>query len=139
MDDREKQGKEASHLDRLNELIKDMTEDEQQSLLKELEGRQDTKREHSRKSFLTVVDYAIQDAAYKDFIQNISIGGVFIQTSTPFAIGQEVSLTFPLSHSQKHLKIVGEVVRNSEQGIGVKFKVTSQDQEDTIKTLLETL
>jgi len=55
----------------------------------------------------------------------------------PFSVGQEVSLTFPLPNSQKHIKITGEVVRTSPQGIGVKFKMADWDQEMVIKSLLE--
>ena len=125
---------------RLIELIKKMPEEEQRALLKELEERLfEGKREHERKPFLMAVDYSTQDHVYKDFIQNISAGGVFIQTHMPFSVGQEVSLTFPLPNYQKHIKIIGEVVRSSPQGVGVKFKMADQDQKAIIKSLLESI
>jgi len=124
--------------DRLFELIMRMPEDEQQKLLKDLEGKLlKGKRKHYRKPYFMVVDYATQDRAYKDFIQNISAGGVFIETQMPFSAGQEVSLTFPLPDYQKYIKISGEVVWTSVQGIGVTFKMVSQDQDAMIKSLLE--
>jgi len=55
----------------------------------------------------------------------------------PFSVGQEVSLSFPLPNYQKYIRIAGEVVRTSPQGIGVKFKMVNQDQETMIKSLLE--
>ncbi|NVM26766.1 MAG: PilZ domain-containing protein, partial [Desulfobacterales bacterium] len=57
----------------------------------------------------------------------------------PFTPGQEVSLTFPLPDYQKHIKIIGEIVRVTQQGIGVKFKTVNQDQEVMIESLLKRL
>jgi uncharacterized protein (TIGR02266 family) len=125
---------------RLIELIKNMPEDEQRALLKDLEEKPfEGRRKHARKSFLMAVDYSTQDHVYKDFIQDISTGGVFIQTHMPFSVGQEVSLTFPLPNYQKHIKIVGEVVRSNPQGVGVKFKMADKDQAAMITSLLESI
>ncbi|MFC1884456.1 PilZ domain-containing protein [Thermodesulfobacteriota bacterium] len=127
---------------KLISMILQMPYDDQWALLNELEERvpQKTakgKRGHQRKPFLTVVDYASPDRSYKDFIQNISPGGVFIETGIPFSVGQEISLAFPLPKSQKHIKIAGEVVHVEKEGIGVKFKVADQEQETLIEALLE--
>ena len=127
---------------RLISKILRMSEDEQWALLNKLEAEttekdKKGKRGHSRKPFLMVVDYASPNRIYKDFIQNISPGGVFIETGVPFSAGQEISLTFPLPKSMKHIKIDGEVVRVDDKGIGVKFKVADQEQEELIETLLE--
>jgi uncharacterized protein (TIGR02266 family) len=123
---------------RLFALIKGMPEDEQMTLLKELEERLfRAKRRHHRKTFSMIVDYATEGRAYKDYIENISAGGVFIETRTPFAVGQEVSLSFPLPNHEKYIRITGEVVRTSQQGIGVKFKLVDKDQEAMIDSLLE--
>ena len=134
------QSNESSITARLIELIKNMPEDEQRALLKDLEEKPfEGRRKHARKPFLMAVDYSTQDHVYKDFIQDISTGGVFIQTHMPFSVGQEVSLTFPLPNYQKHIKIVGEVVRSSPQGVGVKFKMADKDQAAIITSLLESI
>jgi uncharacterized protein (TIGR02266 family) len=134
----ETQSNESRITARLIELIKNMSEDEQRTLLKDLEERPfEGRRKHVRKPFLMAVDYSTQDHVYKDFIQDISSGGVFIQTHMPFTVGQEVSLTFPLPSFQKHVKVIGEVVRSTTQGVGVKFKMADKDQEAMITSLLE--
>lgn len=84
-----------------------------------------------------VIDYSTEDRMYKDYIQNISAGGVFIETQMPFAEGQELSLSFPLPNYQKYIKISGEIVRTSPHGIGVRFKTANQEQEEMIKSLVE--
>ena len=135
-----KQSNESSATARLFELIENMSEDEQLALLKKLKERPfKEKREHERKPFFIVVDYSTEERVYKDWIKNISAGGVFIETHMPFSVGQDVSLTFPLPNYQKYIKIIGEVVRIDLQGIGVRFKMANQDQEKIIKSLLETI
>ena len=125
---------------RLVELITDMPEDKQQALVRDLEKEASKgAREHHRKSFVMVVDYVMQDRMYKDFIQDISAGGLFIETSQPFSVGQDVTLTFPLPDHQEHIKITGEVVRTTPQGIGVKSKMADEDLETMVKSLLDTI
>lgn len=134
----ENQSNQSSLTTRLFELIKNMSEDEQRILLKELEKKLSKgKRQHERKPFFMVVDYSAEDRVYKDFIQNISAGGVFIETRLPFSVGQEVSLSFPLPNYKKYIKIPGEIVRTNLEGIGVKFKIDNEDQKEMIKSLLE--
>ena len=125
---------------RLFELIKSMPEDEQLALLKELRERLSTgRRKHEREPFFMVADYSTEDHVYRDYIQNVSAGGVFIETHMPFTSGQEVSLAFPLPNHQKYIKIIGEVARVTPQGIGVVFKLVNQEQETMVKALLEWL
>ena len=142
MNEKKAAGKRSNTSARLISKILQMSDDEQWALLNDLEEREPSKtakskRGHTRKPFLMVVDYASPDRLYKDFIQNISPGGVFIETSVPFSVGQEISLAFPLPKSQRHVKIAGEVARVDKKGIGVKFKVADQEQETLIETLLE--
>jgi len=84
-----------------------------------------------------VIDYSTADRVYKDYIQNISAGGVFIETQMPFAEGQELSLSFPLPNYRKYIKISGEIVRTSPHGIGVQFGAPDHKQEEMIKSLVE--
>jgi len=134
----DKEPNESGVTARLFELIKNMSQDERQALLKELEERLfKDKREYQRKPFFMIIDYSTEDRVYKEYIQNISAGGLFIETPLPLSVGQEVSLSFPLPNYQKYIRIAGEVVRISPQGIGVKFKMVNQDQEAMIKSLLE--
>ena len=125
-------------VNRINDLIRMMSDKELQALLEELEQRVlKGKREHRRKPFFTFVDYADKHGAYRDFVQDISTGGVFIQTRMPFSVGQEVSLTFPIPNQPEQLKIAGKIVRIGEEGIGVQFRLADDRQINMVKTLLE--
>ena len=52
-----------------------------------------------------VIDYSILNRNYKDFIQNISTGGVFIETRLNPGAGQNVTMTFPLPNSNNMSKL----------------------------------
>jgi uncharacterized protein (TIGR02266 family) len=130
----------------LFELIMDMSEGQQRTLLHDLDLLRDLEmkssddtRENIRKPYNMVVDYFAQDRFCNDFIQNISAGGMFIETRKPFLVGQNIMLTFPLPKNRKHVKVAGEVIRTTPKGIGVKFKVDNEGQEKLIKSLLDTI
>jgi uncharacterized protein (TIGR02266 family) len=125
---------------RLIELITVLPENRQKELLNHLESRiTNGKREYDRKPLLAVVDYATQQGTYKDFIKNISEGGMFIETRVPFVPGQQMSLTFSLADLEKHVKVTGEVARKTPQGIGVKFKTIDEEQKERLHSILENI
>ncbi len=125
-------------VDQIIELVKGMPANDQQELLEQLKNKVSKRRRlHSRKPYFMVIDYATHDRTYADFIKDISVSGVFIQTHKPFTVGQAISLTFPLPDQKKHIKINGEIIRSSEEGIGVKFHMFNGSQEEMIKSLLE--
>ena len=88
-------------------------------------------REDSRIPCFLPVDYSTSDRVYQDFINNLSNGGVFIETLSPFRVGQALSLIFSVPSLQKTFKILGEIVRTEQDGIGVKFskKLTPYQKE----------
>ena len=77
-------------------------------------------REDSRIACFLPVDYSTNDRVYQDFINNLSNGGVFIETSAPFRSGP-LSLIFTLPSLEKTFKISGTIVRKEQDGIAVKF------------------
>lgn len=76
------------------------------------------------------VSFATRGIAYEDFLQDISAGGVFIETRTVFAVGQSLTLTFPLPGHQHFITVTGRVVRVDGHGIGVQFDESVQDLLD---------
>ncbi|UCD89681.1 MAG: PilZ domain-containing protein [Desulfobacterales bacterium] len=113
------------HKQVLSLLISNMSESANRNLLKYLEKWHKFKiketREHSRKPSFIPVECASEGASFTDFIQDISNGGVFIQTTGNFYIGQQITLTFSLPKVADEIQVGGEVVRLDAEGIGVKF------------------
>jgi hypothetical protein len=88
------------------------------------------KRETRRFPAANPVSYATRGIAYEDFLQDISAGGVFIETRGVFSVGQTITLTFPLPGHRHFITVSGEIVRANGQGIGVKFDEAVQDLLD---------
>jgi Tfp pilus assembly protein PilZ len=107
---------------RLMNLINKMTEEQQAELLNLLEWKPEEQRKYPRKPYFREVDYATNSQVFRDFIQNLSAGGMFIETRELFRAGQEITLVFSLPNRGKPVKIKGEIVRCGPHGIGVSFK-----------------
>lgn len=110
---------------RLSELISNLSDEEIKMLIEELETRQESKfnekREHRRKPTLIYVDCSGKNYIFTDFIQNISSGGIYIETQIPLHVDHELSMTFTLPGTGDPLKITGKVVRTDPNGIAVRF------------------
>ena len=119
------------------EMVNRMSDEEMLTLSKELkERRHKERRKYNRIDLFTIIDYSAGDQYYRDFIQDMSSSGVFIKSSHQFSVGQIVRMIFMSRDNQKPFKITGEIVRVSSDGIGVKFKIESQVQEESIKSLI---
>ena len=64
---------------------------------------------------------------FTDFIQNISVGGLYIETQIPLLVNQELWLTFSPPGSEDTIKIKGTVIRVDPKGIGVQFEEAIPD------------
>ena len=121
---------------RLIELILNMRDSDRLDFLKDVENRHLAKkaetsvktdtpykemRAHPRKTSLIAVDCKTHDMCFTNFINNISNGGVFIETNAHFYEGQQLKMNFSLAEADKPIIVDGRVVRVNSQGIGVQF------------------
>ncbi len=107
---------------RLFKLITEMSEQQQVALLKQIEEMKSTgKRKHTRRECEIDVYYATDERTFKDSIKNISATGAYIETEEALYMGQRILLHFSLPSGQPG-KVLGEIVRNDENGFAVKFK-----------------
>jgi len=130
---------------RLGELIQKMSEGHLKELLGQLETEMPVKstdesvRRHVRVDCFVSVDYTDSERVFKDYIEDISTSGVFIKTREVFSVGEEIVLSMSLSRDGSAFKIPATVVRAAPDGIGVRFKTTSQVQEAIIESLIESV
>jgi len=130
----------SDYKERLIEIISGMPEEEQKQLLEDLGNRSAKKiRRHPRIECLIKVDFAAKGRAFQNYIENISLEGVFIEARGAFSVGDELLLTISYSDEVRPFKITGEVVRIASGGIGVRFKKFSQVQEEMIGTIVRNL
>lgn len=123
---------------RIANLVSGLSHEKKQLLLDMIvEWQQKEQRNDPRIPCLIAVDYSTDRRAYRDFIQDLSKGGLFIETREPFKLEQVVSLTFTMPKTESHFKISGRIVRIDERGIAVELeKKLTQYQEDIIKSAI---
>ena len=78
-------------------------------------------RDDIRKGFQKNISFSVLDRSYKAICKDISNGGLFIQTNEVFTVGQAVVLNIPFSDGSREIKVPAEIVRVSNQGIGLRF------------------
>ena len=108
---------------RLIDLICDMSVTQQLELLKQLDKKQyKGGRSDYRRNRKIAVDYKVNDTVQKDFIQDISAAGVFIETHTPPSAGEKIKLSFSIADTKKPVTITGKIVRTDPDGFAVDFR-----------------
>ena len=63
----------------------------------------------------------MEGTEYHGFSENISAGGLFIRTDKSFSVGKEIVLTLALSGKKRQVKLHAKIIRNADDGIGVRF------------------
>jgi len=140
MDKPDKTLKTPSVTDRLISLVTQLPEKQQEDLLKQLERMLNKeKRRHPRKSLATLVDFVSEGHIYREFARDISESGLYIQTSIPFSVGQDVVMTFAFPDARGPLKIAGRIARVDDGGIGVQFNINSLVEALSIRSSLKKL
>lgn len=77
-----------------------------------------------------IVDYDTEDSSYRSYARDISVDGVFIETGEPFAVGQEILLTFVVDCDYISFMVTGKIANKVPNGIEVKFeKLTQKERE----------
>jgi hypothetical protein len=106
-------------------IIASLSESQMRNLLKSLVNWQrskfDEKRKYPRKKTFVWTECSASTRFFTDFIQNLSVSGLFIETQLPFFVGEALSMTFSLPGADAPFKITGKIVRIDSNGIGVQF------------------
>lgn len=73
------------------------------------------------------------------FIENLSSGGLFIETQNPLKVGEEFAISFTLPHNRKTYTLNSEVMWNKTKeeanikpGMGISFKDLPPEEEEDI-------
>jgi uncharacterized protein (TIGR02266 family) len=106
----------------------------------------DEKRQNSRASIRTEITCDEIDGVEKQgsgvlsfSSSDISLGGIFLETSLPFAAGNKVRLSFRLPNQVKALTVTGRVVRTTfdipslRPGIGIQFEEMDPENKKIIE------
>jgi hypothetical protein len=111
--------------DDFSQEIEEATADQKRRLLVLLEDlRASDRRRHPRIPCSIAVAL---DGFFTDVIRNISVGGVFIETSEAFQPGKALELEFSLPNQEQRFKVIGKIAWRSPEGIGVSFTAVSEE------------
>jgi Tfp pilus assembly protein PilZ len=107
-------------------LISNISEAKRWDLLEKLETFQKSKlaemRGYSRRPAFIPVECSSDEICFTDFIQDVSRGGVYIQTDGNFYVGQSITLTFSLHKDKDVMSVKGKIARIDPKGVGVNFE-----------------
>jgi Tfp pilus assembly protein PilZ len=87
-----------------------------------LERRKDARKKVDE-SQLMVASCRTMDRDFQAFIENISSGGIFINTNQHLFAGQEIAIKFDFPDARNTIMANGEVVRTSMEGVGIRFRI----------------
>lgn len=111
---------------RLMNIILEMPLEEQLDLLKKLDengytGTRRHNRTHLKNPWVVSVNRENEILSDDFYIKDIGRCGMFIQTDKAFDVGEQINVRFQMPSSKKIFRIIGEIVRSTGNGIGVKF------------------
>jgi Tfp pilus assembly protein PilZ len=75
---------------------------------------------HRRTSYI-IAEYTVKEGRFRDIIKNIGAGGLFVRTSRKVAVGQPITLQFPLFNFDHTIQVKGTVSRIAHLGFAVTF------------------
>ena len=78
-------------------------------------------RKYKRKTYTVEVTFTVEGIEYQGFSKDIGAGGMFIETDKDFHVGESIRLVFPICNNEKKVELHADIVRNTKDGIGMKF------------------
>ena len=102
-----------------------------------LEETEPSMRENPRRPCLINADCRIQGNRFRSYILDISIGGVFIETSERVPVGETILLNFTLPAFSHPVTLSGKIAWSGPQGFGVKFEVMPPPEGRAIKDYID--
>ena len=79
------------------------------------------RHQYPRRPSYIIATYTVVEGTFRDIIKNIGAGGLFIRTDRRIAVGQPISIEFPLFQFENIIKVTGRVVRKDPMGFAVTF------------------
>ena len=86
------------------------------------ERRKDA-RKNVNPTHLLVANCKTMDRDFQAPIENVSSGGVFINTNQRLFVGQEIAMKFDFPDARNTIMANGEIVRTSFEGAGIRFRM----------------
>jgi serine/threonine protein phosphatase PrpC len=86
-----------------------------------------------------LVEYDTDEASYSTYVHNLRVDGIFLETSEPFAEGEELLLNLTDRASETTVMVSGIVMGRMPNGIDIRFQNLTAHQLETLKALVARL
>jgi len=87
-----------------------------------LERRKDARKKVDETQ-LMVANCKTMHCDFQAPVENVSSGGIFINTRQHLFAGQEIAIKFDFPDARNTIMANGEVVRTSIEGVGIRFRM----------------
>ncbi len=120
---------ETAAIQRLSQFINNLTIDEVRVLARLLNNWQKRdQRRHPRTPCSIITEYMVENQTHKDLIQNISLGGAFIESRHTFPVDLVVSQSFFFPNFEIPIRSNSKIVWADAHGFGVQFEILDADR-----------
>ncbi len=122
---------------RLLNLVTNWGDEEQKSFHKLLEHRRNSeRRDFFRKKCSFMVGFLTENGLKHDFVKNIGTGGAFVETMESFFAGQKFLMILQSENDEEPFLVLSEVRWTNHEGVGVRFLMENDGQEDRLRLLI---
>lgn len=111
------------------------------------QGR-DERRKHPRVPVRIRIQYRVADQFFTDYIQNLSLGGIFVETTNPLPVRTALKVQFALPSMEEPIVADGVVVHRVEigkgnskapSGMGIRFSQLDERNKRALEIYLQKL
>ena len=122
----------------ISEYLKSAPDNEKRRLLAFLEDwrKQQERRGHRRKPCSIRVTCSTRNFLSRDTIKDISVGGLFLETSESLSVGDKITLMFLRPDSKEQIDVAGQVTWTPLRGVGVQFTSAPRKELEAILAAL---
>jgi len=93
-----------------------------------------------------LIQYQTPDQFFQDYIKNVSLGGLFIETESPLPVGTKLNIPFSLPEMKNpiitdgivvHAMKVGKKAKPAAGGMGIRFSDLNNKCKQSLESYLQ--
>ncbi|GAV20597.1 PilZ domain protein [Mariprofundus micogutta] len=121
----------------ISKIAKGLPPDLQEELLLLVASWKTDVRNAPRWHFVEILGFTSEQGTHQGRAKNISVTGIFIQTNCHLKLGGHIHMVLSFIADSKPVSLHGHVVRQTSEGIGVKFDLTLMETHYLEKMILD--
>ena len=102
----------------------------------EIRSSTSNSRAHERYDLLVAIDYDARKMTRQCSVRDISFGGAYIETNQELELEQIITLVLTSPELKCSCSVEASVVRKDGRGAGVRFQISSSEQQQVIRAMI---